>query len=238
MNFHLITIFPEIFSSYLDESILGRAQESDKIKIEVYNLREYADVKDKRKSVDDTPCGGGPGMVMQVEPIYKCVEGIKSKIKKESKGDGMKRKTLVILTAAKGNIYKQAKAEEIKNDFTDVIIICGRYEGVDERVAKYVADEEISIGQYILTGGELPAMIIVDSVSRLISGVLGNEESLTSESYNESKSNETSVSGDIKFDYPVYTRPVEFNNWKVPDILLSGNHQKINEWRENSSQMD
>ncbi len=230
MNFHIITIFPDMFDSYLNESILGRAQKEDKIKVNIYNLRDYADQKDKRRTVDDTPYGGGPGMVMMIEPIFKCVEEIKSKVKsKKSKVEG---KLLILLTSAKGELYNQRKAEKIKNDYTDVIIICGRYEGVDERVAEFIADEEISIGEYILTGGELPAMIIVDSVARLIDGVLGNKESLESESHNAEK-NKCISSKDKKYDYPVYTKPADFKNWQVPEILLSGNHQEIEKWRGN-----
>ncbi len=223
MNFHIVTIFPEMFGSYFDESILGRAQKEDKVKINIYDLRDYADKNDKRRTVDDTPCGGGPGMVMKVEPIFKCVE----KIKKEIKNEGINKKILILLTSAKGKIYNQQKAEAIKNEYTDIIIICGRYEGVDERVAEFIADEEVSIGKYVLTGGELPAMIIVDSVTRLLEGVLGNEESLVSESHNV----KSDIQGQDNFDYPVYTRPVEFNDWKVPEVLLSGNHKAIEDWR-------
>lgn len=223
MNFHIITIFPEMFNSYFDKSILGRAQLERKIKIKTYDLRDYADKDDKRRTVDDTSCGGGPGMVMKVEPIFRCVENIKVECQKSN----VKSQLLVLLTSAKGKMYNQQKAEEIKSNYTDVIIICGRYEGVDERVAEYIVDEEVSVGQYVLTGGELPAMIIVDSVTRLLEGVLGNKESLVSESYNIKSDNK----GDSNFDYPVYTRPVEFNEWKVPEVLLGGNHEEIERWR-------
>ena len=229
MNFHIITIFPEMFDSYFSESILGRAQKDDKVKIKVYNLRDYAEKGDERRGVDDTPCGGGPGMVMKVEPIFRCVESIKVECQKSN----VKSQLLVLLTSAKGNLYNQQKAEKIKNDYTDVIIICGRYEGVDERVTEYIADEEISIGQYVLTGGELPAMVIVDSVTRLLDGVLGNKESLASESYNMKNNTER----ENNFDYPVYTRPVEFNEWKVPEVLLGGNHKRIEEWRQRKAQV-
>lgn len=214
MIFHIITIFPDIFNSYFNESIIKRAKESEKIKIEVYNLRDYTD--DKHKTVDDTPYGGGPGMVLKVEPLFRCVEEIKkSKI-------GENETVKVLLTSAKGREFSQDGAQEMRK-IDHIIIICGRYEGVDERIAENVADEEISIGKYILTGGELPAMVIVDTVSRLIPGVLGNKDSLTSESHNE----------DDLFDYPVYTKPDKFNEWKVPDVLLSGNHAEIDSWREN-----
>jgi tRNA (guanine37-N1)-methyltransferase len=248
MNFHIVTIFPEMFDSYFNESHLGRAQGENKVNIKIYNLRDYAEQDDKRRTVDDTPCGGGPGMVMKVEPIFRCVEEIRDQIKELAekppkffhklknltpfKKGVSKRHVLVLLTSAKGKIYNQQKAESIKNDYTDVIVICGRYEGVDERVAEFIADEEISIGKYILTGGELPAMVIVDSVTRLMAGVLGNEESLVSESYNTER---TENKNSDQFDYPVYTRPTEFNGWKVPDVLLGGNHKKIEEWRDEKS---
>jgi len=259
LTFHLITIFPEIFDSYLNESILKRAQQEKKIRIKVYNLRDFTD--DKHKTVDDTPYGGGPGMVLKIEPIYKCVEKIKSDIQKrgESKGEftisppslklrragnspnspkktpktkNQNSNSLVILTSAKGEEYTQKKAEKLKN-LKDIIIICGRYEGVDERVANYIADEEISIGKYVLTGGELPAMVIVDSVTRLLEGVLGNKDSLMSESYGRQQTTDNrqqDVNSNQK-DYPVYTKPDEFQGWKVPEVLLSGNHEEIGKWR-------
>lgn len=213
MTFHIITIFPDIFDSYFKESIIGRAKKSEKIKINIYNLRDYT--KDKHKTVDDTPYGGGPGMVLKVEPLFKCVEDIKkNKIGKDEIAK-------VFLTSAKGKEFSQNGAHEMTK-IDHVIIICGRYEGVDERIAENVADEEISIGKYILTGGELPAMVVVDAVSRLLPGVLGNEDSLISESHDEA---------DL-FDYPVYTKPDEFNQWKVPAVLLNGNHAEIDSWRE------
>lgn len=211
IRFHLITIFPGIFDSYLNESILKRAQDEKKIEIKVYNLRDFA--QDKHKTVDDTAYGGGPGMVLKIEPIWLCVEHIKSKVQSE--------KCKVILTSAKGEEYTQSKAEDLKK-YSDIIIICGRYEGVDERVAEHIADQEVSIGKYVLTGGELPAMVIIDSATRLLDGVLGNVESLTSESHNSENAK----------DYPVYTKPAEFQGWKVPEILQSGNHGEIEKWRK------
>ncbi|MFC1608646.1 tRNA (guanosine(37)-N1)-methyltransferase TrmD [Patescibacteria group bacterium] len=210
MNFHIISIFPDIFDSYFSESIIGKAKEKDLININVYNLRDYTE--DKHKTVDDTPYGGGAGMVMKVEPLYRAVEDIKGKI-----GEG--RKVRVVLFAAKGERYTQADSRRLV-DYDDIIFICGRYEGIDERVSENIADEEISIGEYVLTGGELPAMIVVDSISRHIPGVLGNPESLSEESY-----------GEIGLEYPQYTKPEEFNDWKVPGVLLSGNHQEIENWR-------
>ncbi len=219
MTFHLITIFPEIFDSYLNESILKRAQKDEKVEIKIYNLRDFTD--DKHKTVDDTPYGGGPGMVMKVEPIYECVEQIKKEI-----GN---RKSEIVLTSAKGREYSQADAVKYEQ-LDDIIIICGRYEGVDERVAKHIADEEVSIGKYILTGGELPAMVIVDSVTRLIPEVLGNEESLVSETH--SKFQISNFKFQIDKDYPVYTKPADFQGWKVPDVLQRGNHAEIEKWRK------
>ncbi len=216
MTFHIITIFPEIFESYLNEGIIKQARKKEKINIKIYNLRDYT--KDKHRTVDDTPYGGGPGMVLKVNSIFRCVEDIKSKISEDLE------KTKIILFSAKGRKYSQSKAK-IFSSLKHLVLICGRYEGVDERVAEKIIDEEISIGDYILTGGEIPAMILTDSISRLIPGVLGNKKSLETETYNTEE-----------IDYPVYTKPEIFNKWKVPDVLLSGNHEKIKEWRKEKQQ--
>jgi tRNA (guanine37-N1)-methyltransferase len=173
--------------------------------------------------VDDTPYGGGPGMVLRADIVYYCVEEIKKNIEKR-RGEFNSKRAKIILFSAKGSKYNQKKALEWSKNLKDLILICGRYEGVDERVAKFIADEEISIGEYVLSGGEIPAMAAVDSVSRLLPGVLGNKESLCIESYNpKNKTFET--------DFPVYTKPEKFNNWRVPKVLLSGNHQRIENWR-------
>ena len=245
MRFDIITIFPQMFDSYFGESVLGRAQKEGRVEIRTHNLRDYTN--DKHQTVDDTPYGGGAGMVMKVEPIFNSVSDIKKKNENKFK------KTKVILFSAKGKKYTQRDAERFAQ-YDNLILICGRYEGVDERVARHIADEEISIGDYILTGGEIPAMVLVDSVSRLIPGVLGNEESLLEESFSpglqsniddlkEKKNknvkldlnNGNSESDNCEFyfakEYPQYTKPAEFRGWKVPKILLSGNHQKIKEWR-------
>ena len=208
MRFDIITIFPNIFQSYFSESILKRAQEKRLIKIAAHNLRDFA--TDKHKKVDDRPYGGGPGMVFKVEPIFKAVQFLKLKTK------NLKLKTRVILFSTRGKKLDAKKAKELAK-FKHLILICGRYEGVDERVAKYIADEEISVGDYVLSGGELPAMILVDTVARQVPGVLGTRESLE----------------EIKGSYPVYTRPEVFRKWKVPKDLLSGHHEKIAEWRQN-----
>ena len=211
MQFDIITIFPHMFDSYFSESIIARAQKEKFIQIRIHNLRDYS--LDKHKRVDDTSYGGGAGMVMKVAPLYRALKTIKEE----------KKKTRIILFSAKGQKYNQAKARKLVQ-YDNLIFVCGRYEGVDERVAEHLIDEEISTGDYILTGGEIPAMTVLDSVARLIPGVLGNPESLKEESFNDNK-----VS---KLEYPQYTKPEEFNNWKVPAVLLSGNHHKIKEWRE------
>jgi len=217
MKFNIITIFPDIFDSYFNESIIKRAQENGLIKIDIHNLRDYTE--DKHKTVDDKPYGGGVGMIFKVEPIWKCVEAIKeSRIKNQE--------SRVILLSAKGKKFNQKMAEKFSK-LDEMILICGRYEGVDERVAKHIADEEISIGDYVLTGGEIPAMIIVDAVSRLIPGVLGKEESLRQESFSKKD----------YLEYPQYTRPDDFMGWKVPKTLLSGHHKKIEEWKETKSRL-
>ena len=226
MQFDIITIFPSIFNSYFNESILARAQEKKSIKINIHDLRKYTD--DKYKTVDDTPYGGGAGMVLKIEPIYKALLDLKI-IKKDGARNKRLKKTKVFLMSAKGKLYNQKIAKDI-SDLKRVVLICGRYEGVDERVAKYLIDDEISIGEYILMGGELPAMILVDSVSRLIGGVLGNEESIKDESFSKKD----------YLEYPHYTKPKIFSpnkktNWKAPAVLLNGNHQKIQEWRKKYS---
>ncbi len=210
--FDIITIFPKAFS-YVNESIMWRAQDKKIAKINIHNLRDYS--KQKRKKVDDTPYGGGAGMVMMVDPIKNSV----NKIRKKNK------KSRVILLSAKGKKFDQRKAKSLLK-YDQLIFICGRYEGVDERVAKYIADEEISIGDYILTGGELPAMVMIDAVVRLIPGVI-KDRSLKEESFSLDKKAK---------EYPHYTKPeiidIDGKKRRVPKVLLSGNHKKIKEWRD------
>ncbi len=208
MRIDILTIFPEMFTP-LTESIIKRAQDKGLVEIKIHNLRDWS--TDKHHSVDDSPYGGGPGMVMRVDVIDRAV----TDLKKESP------KAKVILLDTKGKIYTQQKARDLAHD-EHLIFICGHYEGVDHRVHEHIADEVISIGSYVLTGGELPAMVVIDSVVRLIPGVLGSEESLLEESYQE----------EGKVEYPQYTRPEEYKGWKVPEILLTGHHKKIGEWRK------
>jgi tRNA (guanine37-N1)-methyltransferase len=241
LTFHLVTIFPEIFDSYLKEGILARALEGEnengerKVAVKVYNLRDFAN--DKHRTVDDTPYGGGAGMVLKVEPIYRALESIKKDlVTAGKKGNETEKNIRTILLAAKGQPYNQTRAAFYQQNFTDLILICGRYEGIDERVAQYLVDEELSIGPFILSGGELPALTVVDSITRLVPGVLGNQESLESESFNPSPSNAQAIplteSDQTQLDYPVYTKPEEFQGWKVPEVLLSGHHANIEKWRQ------
>lgn len=219
MQIHIITAFPEMFESPFSKSILKRAQEQELITIKTHNIRKWT--TDKHKTIDHRPYGGGAGMVMMVEPIYKAVKEIR-----ESIGD---KKTLVLLTSAKGEIFTQKHARDFSK-YEAIIFICGHYEGIDERVKEHIADLEISIGQYVLTGGEIPAMVITDAVTRLLPGVLGNEDSIENESYTEEN----------KTEAPQYTRPEKFitdegSEWTVPEVLLSGNHSNIEAWRKSKS---
>ncbi|OGH58570.1 MAG: tRNA (guanosine(37)-N1)-methyltransferase TrmD [Candidatus Magasanikbacteria bacterium RIFCSPHIGHO2_01_FULL_33_34] len=214
MKFNIITIFPEIISSYADESILGRAQKNKLIKINAVNLRDFT--KDKHKQIDDTPYGGGAGMVMKPEPIYKALKSLKALKGKKNK------KT--ILLSPRGQQFDQRMAENF-TELDEITFVCGRYEGVDQRVSDYMVDEEISIGPYVLAGGELGALIITEAVARLIPKVLGNSESLKEETHGSKEAK-------MEVEYPQYTKPEKFMKWKVPDILLSGHHKKIEEWRK------
>lgn len=227
MRFDIITIFPNIFESYFDESILMRAQKKKIIEINIHNLRNYAE--DKHLTVDDTPYGGGAGMILKLETIYKALADIVGKDNLPCYRKNKKTKTKIILFAAKGKKYDQKLARKL-TECERLVLICGRYEGVDERVSKYLIDEEISIGDYVLTGGEIPAMVVVDSVTRLLEGVLGNKESAVEESFSHNN----------YLEYPQYTKPEIFTpkrgvKWVVPPVLLSGHHDNIRKWRENES---
>ncbi len=252
MRFDIITIFPQIFDSYFSESILARAQRKRLIKIKAHDLRKWAD--DKHKKVDDSPYGGGPGMIFKVEPIYKAVEsllGVRPRIKYGASSLGRDKKSLakarvpkrrVILFSAKGKQFTQADARQLVK-YDQIIMICGRYEGVDERVAEHIADEKLSVGNFVLTGGEIPAMIVVDAVSRLVPGVLGKEASLKDESFGvrplgRDKNSLAKARTPYYLEYPQYTRPEKFKGWKVPKILLSGDHGEIEKWRKEKSQIE
>lgn len=209
LKIDILTIFPNIFDSVFSYSIIERGSKKGLYKIEIHDLRKWSkDVKHKR--IDDKPYGGGPGMIFMIQPIYDAINDLKTK------------DTRIILLSAKGKRYNQKKAAEYSK-LNHLILICGHYEGIDQRVIDNLIDDEISIGEYVLTGGEIPAMTIIDSVVRLIPGVLGNNESLNDESFSENISEE--------LEYPQYTRPSEFKGMKVPDELLSGNHELIKKWR-------
>lgn len=210
MRIDILTIFPEMFVGPFSESILKRATNGGLIQIFVHDLRNWS--SDKHKTVDSPPFGGGAGMVMKVDVIDLAVQELKSKSESKSR---------VVLLDTKGEIYSQKKAENLSKE-EHLILIAGHYEGIDHRVHDRIADEVVSIGEFVLTGGELPAMVLVDSVVRLIPGVLGNEQSLKEESY----------SSPGKREYPQYARPAEYKGWKVPEVLLSGNHKEIKKWRE------
>lgn len=218
MRFDIISLFPESFISYFGVSILKRAQEDGLIHISTHHLRDFA--YDRHKTVDDTPYGGGAGMLLKVAPLAEAIETVK----KEQR-DIAEERTRTILLSAKGKVFTQTEARRLVLSYDRLILICGRYEGVDERIAENFVDEELSIGNYVLTGGEIPAMAIVDAVARLIPGVLGNEESAETESH--------SVEGTL--EYPQYTKPEIFREYTVPQVLLSGNHQAISVWREKQS---
>lgn len=232
MVFEIVTIFPKILESYISESILGRAVREKRVQIRTHDLRRWSPDK-KHHKVDDRPYGGGPGMVMQVEPFWKAVAAIKKLVipKKFRQTYGKTPRRRVLLTAAKGKPVGQADLQRWKSTCDQLIILCGRYEGVDERVLKFV-DEEISIGPYVLTGGELAAAVVVDGVTRLLPGVLGKDESSHDESHSE-----VGV-----LEYPQYTRPEEFSpkrgvKWSVPDVLKTGNHKLIAAWRRQQSKL-
>ncbi len=213
MRIDIVTIFPEIFGPVLNHSIVKRAQEQGQVEIHVHNLRDYT--HDKRRTVDDRPYGGGPGMVMRPEPLFEAVEAIEVAVH----GHRSAPDCQVILMSPGGAPLTQAVAGEMAGS-SHLVILCGHYEGVDDRVRQGLVTREISIGDYVLTGGELPAMVLVDSVTRLIPGVLGHEESAVDESFS-----------DGLLEYPQYTRPPVFRGLDVPDILRSGNHEQIGTWR-------
>lgn len=214
MRFDILSLFPESFESYFNVSILKRAAEDGRIEIALHQLRDFT--HDKHHTVDDTPYGGGAGMLLKVEPLAEAITHLKTL--------APEKKTRTILFSAKGKRYTQADTRRLA-EYDRLILVCGRYEGVDERIAEHFVDEELSVGDFVLTGGELPAMIVVDSVARLTPGVLGNADSSLAESHSE----EGSV------EYPQYTKPEEFQGHTVPEVLLSGHHGEIAKWRAEES---
>ena len=249
MRFDLVTIFPEFFAGPLDFGIVRRARQARRIETYIHDLRDFT--HDRHGTVDDRPFGGGEGMVMRPEPIFEAVESL---IGGMGASDQMgQSRPAVVLLSASGKIFRQETARRFAT-LDQMILICGRYEGVDERVAEHLATDEISIGDFVLSGGELPAAIILDAVTRLLPGVLGNENSTVNESFGEGSDNRekqriskqsqrvgrvregTSVEGLLSsgrglLDYPHYTRPQSFRSWNVPEVLVSGNHEEIHRWR-------
>ncbi len=213
-----MTLFPELVSSVLGESIIGRAQKAGYVSVYAHNIRDFAN--NKHKKVDDTPYGGGFGMLMMAPPVYDCYEFVKNQVKEEL---GENAKSKVIYMSPQGRVLTQSKAQELA-EYDNLIILCGHYEGIDTRVLEEIVDEEISIGDYVLTGGELPACVLVDCVSRLQDGVLADKKCYEDESISCGR-----------LEYPQYTRPYEFHGKKVPDVLISGNHAEIDKWRTERS---
>ncbi len=217
MKFEVLTLFPEAFESFLSTSIIGRAIEEKKFEVRLWDIREFS--KNKHKKVDDVPYGGGAGMLMTCQPLFDSIEHVKN-LEKD--------KAPVIFFTPSKEIFNQEMAEKISRDFDRVILLCGHYEGIDQRVRDELVDMEISIGNFVLTGGELPAQIFIDAVARLLPDVLGKEESHQEESF--------SAKLDGKIEYPHYTRPENFRGLKVPEVLLSGHHAKIEQWRKDNCQ--
>jgi tRNA (guanine37-N1)-methyltransferase len=221
MRFDILTIFPELFPAHLETSLIGKAREAGVLDVNAHNIRDFA--TDKHKTVDDTPYGGGAGMVLRIEPIAKALDSIKAQ---QSMSESQNYRTIVL--SARGEQFTQTKAEEFSK-LDQLILICGRYEGIDQRVADYLADEELSIGPYVLNGGEVAALVVLEAVTRLIPGVLGNPESLAEESYTSTPYAPYPITS---VEYPQYTKPEVYKDWKVPEVLLSGNHAEIEAWRK------
>lgn len=211
IRFDILTVFPGMFVSPFDCSLLKKARDNNLIDIHVHDIRLYAE--DRHRMTDDAPFGGGGGMVMKVEPIDRALDAIITD----------RNDVLIVLLTPQGETFNQKTAGELAAR-SRIVLICGHYEGVDERVRTYLVDREISIGDYVLTGGELPAMVVIDAIARLVPGVLGNAESASLDSY---------ATGLL--EYPHYTRPAEYRGWRVPDVLLSGNHREIDQWRRKES---
>lgn len=217
MIFDVLTIFPEFFNGPFEHGVIKRARETGAVEIRIHNLRDWT--SDRHKTVDDRPFGGGEGMLLKPEPLFLAVESIVA----QSPGP-----CRTVLLSAQGRLFDQKVANEFTG-LSELLLICGRYEGVDERVAQHLADDELSIGNYVLSGGELAAAVVIDSVARLLPGVLGNQSSAVFESFQDG-----GHAGAL-LDCPQYTRPAEFRGWKVPEVLLSGNHEEIRRWRQRAA---
>lgn len=219
MRFDIMTLFPQLVDTVLSESIIGRARRAGFINVNTYNIRDYS--QDKHHRVDDTPYGGGMGMLMMAPPVYDCYSAVIADTAPEA-AEGERRR--VIYMSPKGRVLTQKRAAELAADYDRLIILCGHYEGIDQRVLDEIVDEDISIGDYVLTGGEIPACILVDCIARLCPGVLADDACFRDESLT-----------DDLLEYPQYTRPYEFHGVKVPDVLISGHHANIDKWRHEAA---
>jgi len=238
MRFDLITIFPEFFVGPLEHGIVRRAREAGLLHVRVQDLREFT--KDRHRSVDDRPFGGGEGMVLKPEPLFEAVESLLGGGVEDAASHRTRDpRTAVVLMSAAGKLFHQEAARRY-SQLERIILICGRYEGVDERVAEHLATEEVSVGDFVLSGGELPALLVVDAVTRLIPGALGNQASSQNESFSarlssvsspRAQANPSAPATGMLLDFPHYTRPADFRGWKVPEILISGNHAEVAKWR-------
>ena len=225
MNYHIMTLFPEMIEQSMSTSIMGKAIEKNIISIEAVNIRDYT--LDKHKKVDDYTYGGGAGMLMAAQPVYDCHKAVLAGIEAKASADSLDKNTTrpvrTVYVTPQGKVFDQAMAEELSKE-EDIIFLCGHYEGIDERVLEEVVTDYVSIGDYVLTGGELPALVMMDCISRLVPGVLNNEESAQTESFD-----------DGLLEYPQYTRPEVWMDKKVPDVLMSGHHANIEKWRHEQS---
>jgi len=245
MRFDIVTIFPEFFAGPLDHGILRRARETGLVDVRIQDLRAFT--KDRHRSVDDRPFGGGEGMVLKPEPLFEATESLLGQsMGSAQEPASLDSETAIVLMSAAGNLFRQETARRYAQ-LDRIIFLCGRYEGVDERVAEHLATEEISVGDYVLSGGELPAVVVIDAVTRLIPGALGNEASSQNESFSETiVARDSSPVGAqhaaplqassqfpnyLLLDFPHYTRPADFRGWKVPEVLIGGNHAEVANWR-------
>jgi tRNA (guanine37-N1)-methyltransferase len=249
MRFDIVTIFQEFFAGPLDHGILRRARETGLVDVRIQDLRVFT--KDRHRSVDDRPFGGGEGMVLKPEPLFEATESLLGQsMGSAEEPASLDSKTAIVLMSAAGNLFRQETARRYAQ-LDRIIFLCGRYEGVDERVAEHLATEEICVGDYVLSGGELPAMVVIDALTRLIPGALGNEASSQNESFSENfAARESSTVGaqhaatlqadsratnHILLDFPHYTRPADFRGWKVPEVLIGGNHAEVANWRRTAA---
>lgn len=220
MRFDVLTLFPDMIRRNCGESVIGRGQEAGFLQVYAHNIRDYSE--DKHRRVDDTPYGGGKGMLMMAPPIWRCYQGVLRRQEKEGL-ENLRRRVIYLSPA--GQVLTQKRAESLARDYNNLILLCGHYEGVDSRIVDEIVDEEISIGDFVLTGGEIPACILTDCVARLIPGVLADAECYEKES----------ISSGL-LEYPQYTRPYEYHGMKVPDVLISGHHENIDRWRREQAE--